>query len=133
MRDDPTEHEDLAKDPDYSTFQEMQESLQLMNKNIFHPERGSPTVEACIVAIEHGRTFGPFLDVGEFYSPTPARSPDQQAEDAVLSSTRRIMNMDNNKLRFVEELIEEAKHSPHVYDKCMVPMFRDVDQEHPVA
>ena len=84
-------------------------------------------MEACIVAIEHGRTLGPFLDVGEFYSPTPARSPDQQAEDAVLSSTLRIMNMDNkNKLRLVNELMEEAKHAPHEYDKCLVP--RDVEQ-----
>ena len=129
VRDDPTEHVDLAQDPDYkSIFRTMHETLQLMNQDIFDPERGSPSVEACIVAIEHKRTLGPFVDVGQFYSPTPARSPDQQAEDAVLSSTLRIMNMDQNKLRFVEELLEEAKHAPHDFDTCLVPMFGDVQQ-----
>eukprot|EP00439_Symbiodinium_sp_Y106_P025968 s1889_g3.t1 len=127
VRDDPKELVDLAKDPDYnSIFQQMHGTLLLRNMDIFDPERGSPTVEACIVAIEHGRTLGPFLDIAEFYSPTPARSPDQQAEDAVLSSTLRIMNMDKNKLRLVNELMEEAKHAPHEYDKCLVP--RDVEQ-----
>ncbi|CAE7809067.1 ARSB [Symbiodinium necroappetens] len=129
VRDDPTEHVDLARDPDYaSLFWNMHETLELMNKDIFEPDRGAATVEACMVAIEHGRTLGPFVDIGEFYSSTPARSPDQQAEDAVLSSTLRIMNLDENKLQFLNELMEEAKHAPHEYDKCLVPMFRDVEQ-----
>ena len=44
VRDDPNEHVDLARDPDYkSIFRNMHEKLQLRNKDIFKPERGSPT------------------------------------------------------------------------------------------
>ncbi|CAE7034873.1 Arsb [Symbiodinium natans] len=61
VRDDPTEHRNLAGDPEYaSTFEYMRTTLSRMNEDVFYPDRGKPRVEACDVAIEHGKLGGFF-------------------------------------------------------------------------
>ena len=90
VKDDPTEHVDLAHDPKYAQLlKSLQETLESMNKELFNPDRGLDRVEACEVAIEQSRTFGPFVDSKEFYSPAPPKTLLEQVEDAALTAVLR--------------------------------------------
>ncbi|CAK9065036.1 Arylsulfatase B (ASB) (N-acetylgalactosamine-4-sulfatase) (G4S) [Durusdinium trenchii] len=144
VRDDPTEHKDLAKDPKYAAIlTQMQETpgerryvfwkgfvrwggeeetLKKMNQELFTPDRGIDRVEACDVAIEQDRTFGPFVDVEGFYSPNP-KSKDlaQNFEDQMLSATLHALNESELKSFFVASLKKEVPKALQKgsADKCL--------------
>jgi hypothetical protein len=103
VKDDPTEHLDLAQDASYATvLARLQNSLQTLNKDVFKPNRGTARVEACKVAIEYGRVFGPFVDLDGFYSPAPERSLTQKIDDAALMGALSFVNNDKVKPVIVE-------------------------------
>ena len=64
----------------------------LIRQDLFNPDRGIDRVEACDVAIEQDRTFGPFVSAENFYSPAPEKSYGQALKDRVLSATLHTLN-----------------------------------------
>ena len=93
-----------------------------MNQELFTPDRGIDRVEACDVAIEQDRTFGPFVDVEGFYSPNP-KSKDlaQNFEDQMLSATLHALNESELKSFFVASLKKEVPKALQKgsADKCL--------------
>jgi len=76
LEEDPFEREDLAHSPTHSTiaFGLMLDLVEL-NRTLFKPDRGMPTVEACLQGVANGRFYGPFAHVPEgWYSPSPPPS-----------------------------------------------------------
>jgi len=58
--DDPTEHEDIVtKEPEIA--EKMLARLNELNKTIFNPDRGEPTIAACAQAVLNGGFYGPFV------------------------------------------------------------------------
>lgn len=78
---DPNEHTNIA-DVASDMFDKMKASLTELNKNLFVPERGDASTAACKTALSNGGFMGPFVDVDEWYSPVPHRSPVQLLDDA---------------------------------------------------
>eukprot|EP00439_Symbiodinium_sp_Y106_P028487 s185_g3.t1 len=60
--------------------------------DLFNPDRGLDRIEACEVAIEQSRTFGPFVESKDFYSPAPPKTLLEQVEDAALTAVLRKAN-----------------------------------------
>jgi len=82
---DPTEHADLARDPKYAAvLGKLQQELQSLNRGVFRPVRGEPTVTACEASIDNGGYYGPFVASEGWYSPVPGRSPGEAQKDAML-------------------------------------------------
>lgn len=93
VQEDPTEHNDLASHPGYvSKLRSMQDTLKKLNTKLFNPDRGTDRVEACEVALNQGRVFGPFVNITGYYSPPPVRSRTERLSDAVLWSTIQAVN-----------------------------------------
>ena len=132
VMDDPTEHVNLASDPKYaSILSKMQEILKEMNKDLFNPDRGIDRVEACDVAIQQDRTFGPFVSAQHFYSPAPEKSYAQQLKDGVLSATLHTLNSDKVKPGFVSVLKKVGTKALQNMksDKCLVPSREAVQDQ----
>mmetsp|Transcript_15023 Transcript_15023/g.33125 ORF Transcript_15023/g.33125 Transcript_15023/m.33125 type:complete len:658 (+) Transcript_15023:78-2051(+) len=133
VRDDPTEHVNLAADPKYaSILSKMQETLKEMNKDLFNPDRGLDRVAACDVAIEQDRTFGPFVHAEDFYSPAPEKDFGQRFRDQVLSMTLHTLNSDKVKEPFVSALKKmgtKAFQNMNT-DKCLVPSREAVSEQY---
>mmetsp|Transcript_61810 Transcript_61810/g.171314 ORF Transcript_61810/g.171314 Transcript_61810/m.171314 type:complete len:688 (-) Transcript_61810:103-2166(-) len=84
---DPTEHNDLAKDPKFAQkLAEMQATLAELNKALFAPDRGEGQLKACITAINNGGYYGPFEHAEDWWSKPPERSPEIQQQDAKLKA-----------------------------------------------
>ena len=132
VMDDPTEHVNLASDPKHaSILSKMQEILKEMNKDLFNPDRGIDRVEACDVAIQQDRTFGPFVSAQHFYSPAPEKSYAQQLKDGVLSATLHTLNSDKVKPGFVSVLKKVGTKALQNMksDKCLVPSREAVQDQ----
>ncbi|CAJ1332272.1 unnamed protein product [Effrenium voratum] len=130
VRDDPTEHNDLAADPKYaSVLAKMQATLKELNKDLFEPDRGLDRVEACQVAVEQSHTFGPFVDSKDFYSPAPEKSLLQKVEDQLLLATLEVVNNDLVRTPLIKAVqAASGKLLPHIgghWDKCIAPEAAD--------
>lgn len=130
---DPTEHVDLAHDPAYQEkLQSMQGILKELNKDLFKPDRGLGSVEACYTALDQGRIFGPFVDDDGFYSPPPPRTRLERLSDAILRKELQVVNS-----KSVKPLVVGAaqKLFPYVaeklggrVDQCIGPEDFDGDK-----
>mmetsp|Transcript_3546 Transcript_3546/g.6861 ORF Transcript_3546/g.6861 Transcript_3546/m.6861 type:complete len:664 (-) Transcript_3546:109-2100(-) len=80
---DPTEHHNLAGLPKHAaTVARLQRKLRELNRDLFRPDRGNDTIDACMAFIDNGGYYGPFKDVDGWYSPRPALTRKQQLADA---------------------------------------------------
>jgi len=101
---DPTEHQNLAGKKEYAEkLASLQTELQLLNKKIFRPLRGNPSVDACEVAIDNGGFYGPFVDVKDWYSERPKPSIKRHFHDFAL---RQVLNFVNRPA--VEERVHRS-------------------------
>lgn len=67
---DPSEQQDLSADKQYADIlQALRADLAAFNKGKFEPDRGKPTMESCRAAMAVGGYYGPFFELGNFYSP----------------------------------------------------------------
>jgi len=115
VEDDPTEHINLAGDPAYGQMlHSLQGTLKQMNEDLFQPDRGLDRVEACEVAIDQSRTFGPFVDYQDFYSPGPEKTFIEKVEDAALATLLRQANSEQIKPLIVGAI---QTLSPRVFDQ----------------
>eukprot|EP00931_Biecheleriopsis_adriatica_P056364 TRINITY_DN33400_c0_g1_i1.p1 TRINITY_DN33400_c0_g1~~TRINITY_DN33400_c0_g1_i1.p1 ORF type:complete len:681 (+),score=133.82 TRINITY_DN33400_c0_g1_i1:220-2043(+) len=124
VQEDPTEHTDLAADPDYAeTLKSMQETLKELNEGLFNPDRGSDRVEGCQVALTQGRVLGPFVDSEDFYSPSPARSPRQRLSDAVLGASLKVVNAEPVRSAIVNTVnaLAPTYVGHKAWDTCIAP------------
>jgi len=121
---DPSEHHDLASDAAHaSTLADLQSELKRLNKGLFSPGRGTPTLAACEMGIENGGFYGPFVDVEGWYTPQ-AKTPGEAQKDKMLRKLLATANSD-----IVQQGVAQAaqKLTPeirdwwmHSLDKCLV-------------
>lgn len=103
---DPNEHVDLAGDPAYAdVLDEMQKLLVELNKDVFRPFRGENDAEACVLGMEMGGAYGPFVDAGGYYTgPFPNRTVAQREEEEAY----KLLIRDVNEPEAREKAIEDA-------------------------
>jgi len=66
--------------------------LQDLNRGVFAPGRGSPSLAACSTSIQNGGFYGPFVDVEGWYSPVPAKTRMERANDLKLKVELDLVN-----------------------------------------
>jgi hypothetical protein len=94
LMDDPTEHIDVSSEPQHAPIAwKLAASLATLNATLFEPDRGTPSVEACLRGIEIGRFYGPFMHVPEgWYTPRPPPPPAQRRRDRELRAALELIN-----------------------------------------
>jgi len=131
VEEDPTEHVNLAHDPKHAgTLKALQETLEALNKDLFNPDRGLDRIEACEMAIDQSRTFGPFVDSAEFYSPAPPKTLKEQVEDAALTAVLRKANSPMGKTLLVSSIqtIAPRLFANSNFDKCRATETEQTEQ-----
>jgi len=69
LEQDPSEHHNLAFNSEYDgKRQELLNKLRDFNQTAFRPNRGSGSVAACNQSWFNGHFYGPFADLGDFYT-----------------------------------------------------------------
>jgi arylsulfatase I/J len=81
LEEDPNEHTNIAGVAT-DVFEQMKVSLAELNEDLFLPDRGDASVEACQTALDQGSFMGPFVDTDGWYSPPPQKSMKQRVKDA---------------------------------------------------
>jgi len=91
---DPTEHVDLAHDPRHAARAlDLAAELAARNQTLFDPDRGTPSIDACLRGIDIGRFYGPFAHVPEgWYTPLPPPSPADHKRDEELRALIDFVN-----------------------------------------
>jgi arylsulfatase B len=83
---DPTEHHDLA-DEMPELLANMQARLAELNKDNFTPNRGEPTLKACVAAIKNKMHYAHFLDPKDLHKAKPT---DLSADELVLLAAHNL-------------------------------------------
>ena len=97
---DPTEHVELgAAQP--ALLAELQSLLTMRNLGIFDPDRGAESIAACYEGLRTGGYYGPFVDVGDYYSPVPPPTPAQKAAQEKFNATIQRQNRPAEKAAIV--------------------------------
>jgi len=66
--------------------------IEMLNGNIFHPGRGEPSTFACEQFVDNGGYYGPWVDVGGWYSTLPPRTLGEYQRDLQLKRVLRFFN-----------------------------------------
>eukprot|EP00929_Paragymnodinium_shiwhaense_P063096 TRINITY_DN31542_c0_g1_i1.p1 TRINITY_DN31542_c0_g1~~TRINITY_DN31542_c0_g1_i1.p1 ORF type:complete len:692 (-),score=111.43 TRINITY_DN31542_c0_g1_i1:217-2238(-) len=122
IRDDPTEHVDLASEEAHQKLlKSMQEKLKELNKDLFTPDRGTDRFEGCDTALQQGRVFGPFVDVDGYYSPPPHRTPLQKVSDTMLRASLKLADTAIVKRAIIKGVnaVSPRIIGSHAWDKCI--------------
>ncbi len=97
--EDPTEHHDLA-DEMPELLAKMQARLSDLNKDNFTPNRGEPTLKACVAAIKNKMHYAHFLDAKDLNKAKPAElSADELVLLAAHDLHEDIRQVDNMEVR----------------------------------
>jgi len=97
---DPTEHVELgAAQP--ALLAELQSLLAKRNLENFDPDRGAESIAACYEGLRNGGYYGPFVDVGDYYSPVPPPTPAQKAAQEKFNATIQRQNRPAEKAAIV--------------------------------
>jgi len=94
-------------------------SLRRLNATLFTPDRGTPSLEACLRGIDEGRFYGPWREVpAGWYTPLPPPSAEQQAEDKEL---RALLTALNEPLETALVIKSMAKVVPYIAFNSIFP------------
>ena len=97
---DPTEHVELgAAQP--TLLAELQALLTKRNLGLFDPDRGAESIAACYEGLRNGGYYGPFVDVGDYYSPVPPPTPAQKVAQEKFNATIQRQNRPAEKAAIV--------------------------------
>jgi len=90
---DPGEHVDLRWSSEHAdVVWSMTAELEALNRNVFRPGRGEPSEAACEQFVDNGGYYGPWVDVGGWYSPLPPRTLGEHQLDLQLKQVLRFLN-----------------------------------------
>jgi len=106
VRDDPTEHSDLAAIVTHKQrLVNMQNQLAELNLHLFSPDRGAPSVTACVTALDKGGFMGPFADSEDYYQGLAPLTVKQRAQNLV---EKEAIEAVNNHLNASFDVIQAA-------------------------
>ena len=77
------------------------ESPRKRNLGVFDPDRGAESIAACYEGLRNGGYYGPFVDVGDYYSPVPPPTPAQKAAQEKFNATIQRQNRPAEKAAIV--------------------------------